>query len=231
MSKKEILNTIDQIAKAVAATFGPSCETAVCDFDTCKIVTLENGHVTGRVLGGSIDPNIVQHLIRTHNDYQYIAYPSQSLINGKMLKCTTVVLTDDDDHPVACFTINVDVSAQTETNNLMESLLSNTLQEKKTVLPAIGDSTIDNPGSDSVLEYTRKVMDDVFLLFNSKVGKPLSLASKDDKIKVLRELDRQGVLQVRDIIPSVCQLLSVSQATLYNYLKEIRSANNEAAEN
>ena len=40
---------------------------------------------------------------------------------------------------------------------------------------------------------------------------------------ILRKLEEKGVFQLKDSVPQVCELLDISQATLYNYLREIRT--------
>ena len=72
---------------------------------------------------------------------------------------------------------------------------------------------------ENVAEYTKKLMSDIIC----KIGKPLPLTTKSGRMMILRELDKQGVFLVRDIVPSVCEILCISQATLYNYLREIHN--------
>ena len=55
------------------------------------------------------------------------------------------------------------------------------------------------------------------------VGKPSALGSKEVKLRILRKLEEKGVFQLKDSVPQVCELLDISQATLYNYLREIRT--------
>ena len=39
---------------------------------------------------------------------------------------------------------------------------------------------------------------------------------------LLRRLEEKGVFDMRDAVPQVCELLQISQATLYNYQRELR---------
>ena len=55
------------------------------------------------------------------------------------------------------------------------------------------------------------------------MGKPSALGSKEVKLRILRKLEEKGVFQLKDSVPRVCELLDISQATLYNYLREIRT--------
>ena len=54
------------------------------------------------------------------------------------------------------------------------------------------------------------------------VSLPGALA-KEGKMELIRRLRIQGVFDVKDAIPYVCKVISVSQATLYNYLRDLRN--------
>ena len=49
------------------------------------------------------------------------------------------------------------------------------------------------------------------------------LEYKETKLRVLAALEQKGVFDVKDAVSLVCEQLSISQATLYNYLREIRN--------
>lgn len=49
------------------------------------------------------------------------------------------------------------------------------------------------------------------------------LDTKEGKITLLKELKRQGIFDVRATTPYICKALSISQTTLYNYLREIKN--------
>ena len=78
----------------------------------------------------------------------------------------------------------------------------------------------ENDGTNmSIVDYTHMVISDII----KDVGKPSTLGSKEIKLRILRKLDEKGVFLLKDSVPQVCELLDISQATLYNYLREIRS--------
>ena len=54
--------------------------------------------------------------------------------------------------------------------------------------------------------------------------KPNGLASKEVKLRVIDTLDQKGVFDVKDSVTLICEQLSISQATLYNYLREVRQS-------
>ena len=83
----------------------------------------------------------------------------------------------------------------------------------------------------TALDQAKKMLDSLMnvMPFDSPeaiiktVGKPSALGSKEVKLRILRKLEEKGVFQLKDSVPQVCELLDISQATLYNYLREIRT--------
>ena len=71
----------------------------------------------------------------------------------------------------------------------------------------------------TIADYSKLVIADII----KTVGKPSALGSKEVKLRILRKLEEKGVFQLKDSVPQVCELLDISQATLYNYLREIRT--------
>ena len=71
----------------------------------------------------------------------------------------------------------------------------------------------------SISDYTHLVIADII----KNVGKPSTLGPKEIKLRIIRKLEEKGVFQLKDSVPQVCELLDISQATLYNYLREVRT--------
>ena len=213
MSNKDFFSNLRSIAKTVDALVGETCEVSVCDVET-GIIDIPNPHLTGRTSGCQIDPQILRFFLSNVDTYKEpVLYPSQSQLNGKPLVCSSVILFDEGT-PKALFTINVDATKQI---NLADVYNHDSLYEIADHATGNTDDTL------SVKEYAKKLIHNILLSSNALVGKPLNLSSKESKLSILEELDQRGVLDVRDMVPYVCEVLSISQASLYNYLKEIRN--------
>jgi predicted transcriptional regulator YheO len=50
--------------------------------------------------------------------------------------------------------------------------------------------------------------------------KPVSVMSRNDKIRIVGNLDDQGIFQIRKAVSLVARALGVSRGTIYNYLGE-----------
>lgn len=76
-------------------------------------------------------------------------------------------------------------------------------------------------------DYIQKMTQEV-ILKTAELMNPMELTTKEGKMELLRRLKVKGVFDVKDAVPFICNVISVSQATLYNYLRDLR--NEEAQE-
>ena len=60
-----------------------------------------------------------------------------------------------------------------------------------------------------------------------EIAKPLSSMNKDDRIKLIRLLDKRGIFLIKGAIDEVAKELGISHYTIYNYLRESRIKNSE----
>ena len=101
------LTVLKQIASDLASQFGPDCEIVIHDLKTNdpehSIVYIENGHVTGRGIGDG-PSNAVFDVIRHNNKKgsdptdEIQDHPGYLMktSDGKILKCSTSYIRDDD---------------------------------------------------------------------------------------------------------------------------------------
>ena len=215
MTSDELLNVLKQVGACVAETFGPTCEVVIHDLQTREIVAIENGQVTGRKVGDKLAERVYDYLLSSnHQGERMSGYPSRTTDKGKLLKCSTLVISNDKGEPVATFCLNIEIEQLIKARDIIDSILGT---------KPLNSQNDNNEEMASVLVHARKIIGEVI----QKVGKPLPLASKEGKIDIIRELDAQGVFMVRDVIPSICDVLGISQATLYNYLREVRCESDE----
>ena len=70
-------------------------------------------------------------------------------------------------------------------------------------------------------DYIQNIMKDA-IIKSVKQLDPGYINTKEGKLMLLRKFKFQGVFSVKEAVPFICETLSISQATLYNYLREIR---------
>ena len=206
MNNSTILDTLKKVCTVIARILGPTTETLIHDLSNGEIIFIENGNITGRTVGDKSNKTTLDTFFKNvGEDGILVNYTSNSKFQ-KELRSSNILIKDDEGNDIYAICINQDISALNEVKNFLdyftrtESIES---QEAKT--------------SKNIQDITQKIILDEML----KV-RPLSLDSKDAKISIIQRLDEKGVFDVKDAVPKVCELLSISQATLYNYQREIR---------
>ncbi|WP_354569779.1 PAS domain-containing protein [Glaciihabitans sp. UYNi722] len=219
-SVADILNAFRPVIHAVAAAAGPGCEVVLHDLSapdpdlSHTIAAIENGHVTGREVGGpssSLGIGVIHDQGADHNAFGYRGFVG----DGRELRCSSVYFRNSAGRIIAALCVNFDVSAIQQARAVLDGLL-----------PQPAASSHDRPneffGRDLVA-----VMDAMVSEAIREIGKPVSQMSRTDRIAVLTRLDRQGVLQMRRGVESIAARLGISRVTAYSYLDEARNDNPE----
>jgi len=210
-----ILCSLKSVAVCVAKTLGSFCEVVIHDLRTREIVAIENGHITGRKVGDKLQDKLYNYLVKIDEEGRnMIGYPSRIEKNSRMIKSSTLIIRGVDNKLLATFCINLDVGQLKSALDILNIFVDT---------KPIGLSNEKGNNTMSILDITKIIISDAI----QKVGKPLPLSSKEGKLKILRELNQQGIFLVKNVVPSICDVLSISQATLYNYLHEIRKEDSE----
>lgn len=216
--------TVDQIVEAfrpvihaIAAAGGPSCEVVLHDLSAPEpdlgstIVAIENGHVTGREVGGpstSLGAGVLHNQDADHNAFGYRGVTS----DGREVRCSSVYFRNPHGRIIAALCINYDVSTIAQAKGLLEGLLAENSPE-----PAQAPNEFI--GRDLVA-----VMDAMVSEAIREIGKAVDRMNRDEKITILSRLDAQGVLQMRKGVENVAARLGISRVTAYAYLDEARTA-------
>lgn len=215
-SMADILVAFRPVMHAMAAAAGPGCEVVLHDLSAPEpdlshtIAAIENGHVTGRGIGGpstSLGVGVIHNQSADHNAFGYRGITS----DGRQLRCSSVYFRNSAGRIIAALCVNVDVSAIHQARAILDGLL-----------PQDPSSPPEQPneffGRDLV-----SVMDVMIAEAIREVGKPVDQMSRDDRIVVLTKLDQQGVLQMRKGVERIAARLDISRVTAYSYLDEARS--------
>ena len=215
-SVADLLRVFRPVMHAMATAAGPGCEVVLHDlFDPDPdlghtIVAIENGHVTGRDVGGpssNLGASVIHDQEAEHNAFGYQGLTS----DGRQLRCSSVYFRNAAGKIIAALCVNYDVSTLEQARTLLDGLLA-----PAPAKPARQANEFF--GRDLVA-----VMDWMVAEALREVGKPVSQMSRDDRIAVLRKLDGQGALQMRKGVESVAARLGISRVTAYSYLDEARN--------
>ena len=199
------------MARGIAGQFGPNCEVVIHDLrgrDTeHSIIAIENGHVTGRSIGDGPSHIVLESLKEDPSMLEdRISYFTRTA-DGRVLKSTTLFIRDDSGKAIGLMGINYDISMLTAVNDSIRAFTGQdqSVQEPESISRNVSDLL------DELLEHSVRI-----------VGKPTAMMTKDDKIRAISFLDRNGAFLITKSGPKVCEYFGISTYTLYSYLDEIR---------
>lgn len=214
-SAEDVLTRYRPIMRALAAAGGPTVEVVLHNLDGADvdlghtIMAIENGHVTGRAVGGpstSLGLDVLKDRRGNHDAFGYTAFTS----DGRELRCSSVYFHNAAGEIIASFCINVDLSPLQNVRSALDALLPPSV-------PA-ADAPREHFGTDLV-----SVMDAMITDAIGDIGRPVAQMSRDDKIAVLQRLDQRGATRMRKSIESIAKRLGISRVTAYAYLDEARA--------
>lgn len=209
---RHTLDFLKQLAHGLAIQFGSSCEIAIHDLKTKdlekSIVYIENGHISNRQTGDGPSGIVLETLqsdpSTIHDKLSYLTKTE----DGRILKSSTFYIRDDDGSISYIFSLNYDITAFTAASTAIQSLIAT-----KDKLP---DLTGDSPRQ--ITHNVNELLDLLIEKAVAKVGKPVAMMNKDDKVAVVQYLDHAGAFLITKSGDKVSSYLGISKFTLYSYM-------------
>ncbi|MGB9695370.1 MAG: helix-turn-helix transcriptional regulator [Caldisericaceae bacterium] len=223
MFKKNDARTIESlknVVKGLAAFLGDDAEVVLHSLEDMNhsIVAIENGHITGRVVGSSLTDagrKIIKDV--NINDKPFIG-PYRSISpTGKILRSVTIPIKNPEKEVIGFICINMDIAKFLQ----LEKLVSDFTEFSR---EKISNGDLEKTGDNIELEdLRRKIFEEVLVKSGAKGEIPLKERNKF----IIEELYRRDFFRVKDSIDFVAQKLGVSIFTVYNYLRELKFEKNE----
>lgn len=209
---RHTLDFLKQLAHGLAIQFGSSCEIAIHDLKTKdlekSIAYIENGHISNRQTGDGPSGIVLETLqsdpSTIHDKLSYLTKTE----DGRILKSSTFYIRDDDGSISYIFSLNYDITAFTAASTAIQSLIAT-----KDKLP---DLTGDSPRQ--ITHNVNELLDLLIEQAVAKVGKPVAMMNKDDKVAVVQYLDHAGAFLITKSGDKVSSYLGISKFTLYSYM-------------
>lgn len=209
---RHTLDFLKQLAHGLAIQFGSSCEIAIHDLKTKdlekSIVYIENGHISNRQTGDGPSGIVLETLqsdpSTIHDKLSYLTKTE----DGRILKSSTFYIREDDGSISYIFSLNYDITAFTAASTAIQSLIAT-----KDNLP---DLTGDSPRQ--ITHNVNELLDLLIEQAVAKVGKPVAMMNKDDKVAVVQYLDHAGAFLITKSGDKVSSYLGISKFTLYSYM-------------
>ena len=211
---EQILHFLKQLAHGLAAQFGNSCEVVIHDLtkkDLDKsIVYIEDGHASNRHTGDGPSGIVLETLRSDPGKLKdKLAYLTRT-DDGRILKSSTLYIRNEEGKIVYIFSMNYDITTLLAAENSIRGLVQTEPE--------------DSPGedaSDSPQRITHNVTELLDLLIEqaiARVGKPVAMMNKDDKVAVVQYLNNAGAFLITKSGDKVSSLLGISKFTLYSYM-------------
>ena len=198
-----------RLAKALAAEFGENCEVLVHDLTggdpEHTIVAIENGHVSRRQRGDGPSQVALEAMQEKHPEHlQDRSGYLMKTHDGRILKSSTVYIRNDEGGIDGIFCVNYDITSLLMAQKAVNSLLAQGEEPPK--------------ASTSIPQNVNELLDDLIEQSVEKVGKPVALMTKDDKIAAIQFLNNAGAFLVTKSGDKVSKYFGISKYTLYSYI-------------
>lgn len=223
IKSNQFLTNFFPIAKAIAKTFGKDCEVVLHDASNLdhSIIFIENGHVTGRQVGGPIT-DLGLYILKSDKfkDKDFVANYQTESKWGKKLKSTTIFIRNDKKKMIGFLCINYDIDRFLDIEEALRSFSK--------INKNLNEDFLDSNEKDELFtDDMNDLLEKLFKKAKDKFGKPLARYEKEDKLEIVRYLQKKGVFIVKGSIDKIAKKLNISRYTVYNYLKEIKYSNDD----
>ncbi|MEO6090585.1 MAG: PAS domain-containing protein [Umezawaea sp.] len=200
-----LLREAETIATAIGRMFPGLCEVVLHDLrDPDHTVRVIENNLSGRRVG---DPATEIGVARIQDpDYPSVIqnYPN-TFPDGRPAKSTSIGIKNSKGAYIAALCLNLDVSLFATVARSLHNLVKTDEQEQ--------------PLTENLRARTVDELRSLVEEFAAARGKtPRSLAAQDRK-ELLRSLKESGYLDVKHSVPVLTDILGVSRATVYNYVR------------
>lgn len=205
MTRDEAFEFLDRTARGIAEMFGSSCETLVHDMGvpTHPILSIYNGHVSGREVGSTMDIMGVGLALDEPATTTDLVNLAATTPDGRQIKSSTFHLMGSDYN--LALGINFDYTSLVFANRTLVDLMR-AQSDLRSALWQEGD--------------TRQLAD-LFQQGLDALGKPADCLTKQDRVRLIAMLEQQNAFSFRKSVPYVASHLGVSRYTVYKYLSEL----------
>jgi predicted transcriptional regulator YheO len=192
------LERVKPIAEAISVLLFPHLEVVIHDLNTGKIAAIFN-NFSKRVVGDSsllddIDPDardVFPSYIKTNWD-------------GRKVKSVTAVIKDLAGKPIALMCMNLDISKWEEMHHFILDLIK--------PVTACPEYLFKNDWREKINIYVTNYLKQKALRLES--------LDKSEKRSLLLALQKEGAFDTKNSASYIADVLQISRATVYNYLKE-----------
>ena len=194
-----------------------------------SIVALANGEISGRSLGGPATDLVLKILQnREYLERDYLANYLAESNAGVTFRSSTLFVRDDAGEVIGMLCLNIDDGPLLRARDLLTLITGTTGLLKSSGQPPETDAAASASGDRTgrAAERLSTNVDELTLDSITRIvaahSVPPQRMTLDEKVAVVRELERSGVFLLKGAVAQVAAALHISEPTVYRYVKQVR---------
>lgn len=220
--KKQIFNTLKQLADLTTNMFGDNCEVVIHDLTTEKMQLVHiTGKVTKRTIGAPVTDVVRKYLLLDGNAVQDRHCFMTLTDDGRELKSSTSYIRNSKGEVIYAFCVNFNTTDHHNAIQMLQAFVNKTA----TMTGGAGKKVT---GPEKISFSINHTSDSFFEQSVTEIGKRPASMNTEEKIRLVKILEKKGAFQIKGMVGQVALRLGVSNFTIYNYLKKIRAVNGTA---
>jgi predicted transcriptional regulator YheO len=217
--RSQLMKALHPVVQMLGTIVGHHIEVVLHDLTRpeSSIVAIANGHVSNRRVGNSIlsGPKDDKGFLAAKETLSDSGEGVHSIVDdyptltrsGQRLKSSTVVFRDAAGEPFAALCLNADHTVAEAAHAWLGRLLQPSGTQAQ-----VRD---DEPEMDTLM---KEIISDAV----RRLGKPVSVMNKDEKIQAVQAMMQRGLFIVKGGVERAASALGVSRFTIYNYQEALR---------
>lgn len=215
MTNKEILQAHIAMVDFIADISGPNYEVVLHDVSKpeASVIAIRNGHITGREIGSPLTDLALKVL--KQKDYlgtdfitNYDGYSDQ----GKKFLSSTYFIKNDSGELVGMICVNNDISCISDLNESYKLLMERFNYVEK--------EPNNSPYKESFDTSLVDVANSIISKTINNLNVPPNRMTIDEKVRIVHELNEEGVFLLKGAVSEVAEQLNISETTVYRYLNK-----------
>ena len=217
-----------KLTEFLGRALGPDYEVAFHDLTDTNhsLVAIANNHISGRNIGAPLT-NVALKILadRSYQTADYRTHYRGMSVDGRILRCSTMFIKDDNNELVGLLCINFDDSRYQElSERILELCHPDIFVESNFLFDA--DRVPLRPSTEDTESFHNSI-DDVAGNAVSDVLRDMGVTAErlthDEKMSVVGKLDTRGVFLLKGAVRDVARALCCSPASVYRYLSKLRN--------
>ncbi len=214
-----LLKHYSSLIQFLGRAMGNNCELVLHDTNNHSesIIEIVNGHVTGRKVGAPITQLALEWITSgLYKEKKFVGPYASKTDAGNTLSSSGWFIKDYDNTLVGMLCVNIDISHFTQASKAINQLLEDTNLSLQEI-----DSSYGKPSPE---EFPSTINDFTSVVIKRAIDNapvPPERMNADEKIEILRKLNKDGVFQLKGSISIIAEHLATSEPTIYRYLKKL----------